>query len=123
MTSNKPHLNPVEQQALSEFTDSLGHQFGNLLKLVVLFGSKARGDSTSDSDIDVLIVVDSEDWQLRKQINYLAVDICLKYDYQFEISPRVWSTSHFKKMKTMQTQFYQNIQRDGINLWQPALVV
>ncbi|MFM6024422.1 MAG: nucleotidyltransferase domain-containing protein, partial [Dolichospermum sp.] len=30
--------------------------YGNNLKQVILFGSYARGDFTSDSDIDILIV-------------------------------------------------------------------
>jgi len=38
-----------------------------------------------------LVVVDSDDWWVHKQIRYLAADTCLKYD--LNLSPRVWSTS------------------------------
>lgn len=34
--------------------------FGDHLRAVILFGSKARGDSTSESDTDFLFVVDNE---------------------------------------------------------------
>lgn len=114
--TNLEYLHPIEQQALAEFVHELQKQFDGLVRSVLLFGSKARGDSTPDSDLDILIVVDSDDWQLHKQICYLAVDICLKYDYKLDLSPRIWGKSHFREMKELQTSLYRNIQRDGIDL-------
>ncbi len=113
------HLLPFEQQALVEFTETIQTQFGHLIQLVLLFGSKARGDDTKDSDIDLLIVVDSDDWQIHKQISYTAVDICLKYNYELDISPRIWSVAHFEKMKAMNASIYQHICQDGITLFEP----
>jgi predicted nucleotidyltransferase len=81
---------------------------------VVLFGSKARGESKPDSDLDVLVVVDSDDWREHKQIRYLAADISLRYDV--DLSPRVWSVSHRQEMEELQSLLYQNIRRDRINL-------
>ena len=115
------HLLPLEQQALAEFTQALQIQFGNFIQSILLFGSKARGDDTPDSDLDVLIVVDSDDWQLHKQISYLAVDICLKYNYELDISPRIWSVSHFREMEAMNASVYQNICQDGVSLLEPDL--
>jgi hypothetical protein len=62
----------------------------------------------------VLVVVDSDDWRVHKQIRYLAAAICLKYE--LTLSPRVWSTSHRREMEAISSLLYQNIQRDGINL-------
>jgi predicted nucleotidyltransferase len=112
--SDLKHLQPTEQQALDEFIRLIQKQFSDLVQLVLLFGSKARGDDTLDSDLDVLVVVDSDDWRLHKQIRYLAADVCLKYD--LNLSPRVWSVSHLQKMKEIEASLYRNIQRDGINL-------
>jgi predicted nucleotidyltransferase len=108
------HLQPSEQQALNEFVQLIREQFNDLVQLVLLFGSKARGDNTLDSDLDVLVVVDSDDWRLHKQIRYLAADVCLKYD--LNLSPRVWSVSHLREMEEIEASLYCNIQRDGINL-------
>ncbi len=115
------HLSPIEQQALQNFVQLLQEQFDDLIRLVILFGSKARGDSSPDSDLDLLVVVDSDDWRQHKQIRYLAVDICLKYDYTLDISPRIWSVSHLREIEALQTSLYRNIQRDGINLFKHAL--
>lgn len=108
------HLTSQEQQAVLEFVRWLKEQFGDLVRSAWLFGSKARGDSAPDSDIDVLVVVGSEDWRIHKQVRYLAADICLMYG--LNLSPRVWSDAHLWEMQELQTLLYQNIRRDGINL-------
>jgi predicted nucleotidyltransferase len=108
------HLTPTEQQAVLEFVHLLQERFNGRVRSALLFGSKARGEGSPDSDLDVLVVIDSDDWRVHKQIRYLAADICLKYD--LNLSPRVWSTSHRREMEELQTLLYQNIRRDGVNL-------
>lgn len=115
--SNEPaleHLDPTEKRALVEFVRRLRERFDGGLRTALLFGSKARGTGTQGSDLDVLVVVNSDDWQVHKQIRYLAADICLEYNLQ--LSPRVWGPAHQKEMEQLQSQLYQNILRDGISL-------
>ncbi len=114
--TNLMHLQPIERQALLELAQKLQEQFNHLILSVLLFGSKARGDSGPDSDLDVLIVVDSDDWQLHKQICYLAADVGLKYN--LNLSPRIWSVSHLREMEEMEASLYQNIRRDGVSLFE-----
>jgi predicted nucleotidyltransferase len=112
--SNLEHLNPTERQALAAFIRRLRERFDGGLQSAQLFGSRARGEGSPGSDLDVLVVVDSEDWRVHKEIRYLAADICLEYG--LELSPRVWSTSHLQEMEQLQGHLYLNIQRDGISL-------
>lgn len=58
---NLKHLTLAEQQALTEFRRELLDRFNGLIQTIVLFGSKARGDDTVDSDIDLLVVVRTDD--------------------------------------------------------------
>jgi predicted nucleotidyltransferase len=107
-------LNPKEREAILEFVRLLEEQFGDLVSSVALFGSKARGESTPDSDIDVLVVVNSDDWRMHKQVRYLAADVCL--EYELNLSPRVWSVSHHREMAAIDSLLHRTIQREGINL-------
>jgi len=50
-------LTAVEKAALDEYHTRLVPQFPKQVLRLVLFGSKARGDAKSDSDIDVLVIV------------------------------------------------------------------
>jgi len=47
---------PYEKQILETFANLVRKKVS--LNSIVLFGSRARGDSESDSDMDVLVVVD-----------------------------------------------------------------
>jgi len=113
------HLSPTERKAILEFVQLLKEQFNGRIRSALLFGSKARGEGSPDSDLDVLVVVDSDDWRVHKQIRHLAADICLKYG--LNLSPRVWSTSHHREVEELQPLLYQNICRDSINLLGPPL--
>ena len=44
------------QNILKLFQEQVQYLYGNNLKQIILFGSYARGNFTSDSDIDILIV-------------------------------------------------------------------
>lgn len=108
------HLNPTEQRALAEFVMHLRNRFDGGLRSAWLFGSKARGEGSSRSDLDVLVVVDSNDWRVHKEIRYLAADICFKYG--LDLSPRVWSTDHLREMEQLGAHLIQNIQAEAIRL-------
>lgn len=116
--ANLEHLAPTEQRALLEFVQLVRERFNGLVRSALLFGSKARGEGSVDSDLDVLVVVDSDDWRLHKQIRYLVGDMYLKYG--LNLSPRVWSVSHHREVEELQILLYQNIHRDGINLLEIA---
>ncbi|NOQ25833.1 MAG: nucleotidyltransferase domain-containing protein [Bacteroidales bacterium] len=52
----------------------------NLIDLV-LFGSQLSGNSSDNSDYDILIVVkDKTDWKLERQISDICYEIDLRYN-------------------------------------------
>ena len=48
---------PEERKWLEELRDTIHEQHQDSVNQVTLFGSKARGDWHSESDIDVLIII------------------------------------------------------------------
>lgn len=73
-------LTSEEKNALSEFSALLRQRLGDVIKEIILFGSKARGDGEHDSDIDVLIVLTRVSWEIKKTISELAAQENLKYN-------------------------------------------
>ncbi len=67
--------------ALQELAAGLHAAYGERLKDLVLYGSRARGDAEWDSDVDVLVVLDRcEDfWAEFDRISDLAGDLFLKH--------------------------------------------
>lgn len=71
---------------LKELKISLEKQYSNSVKDVILFGSQAHGDSTKNSDYDILVVL-SKDYTARdeNQIYDICYDINLKYNIIIDV--------------------------------------
>jgi predicted nucleotidyltransferase len=82
---------------------------------IILFGSHARGQNSKHSDIDILILVDSDKitYSDEQRIKYPI------YDLEFEtgkvISPVIFSRNDWESRHII-TPFYKNIKNDGVTL-------
>lgn len=64
-----------------EIKRHLNKNLDNIVSDVVIFGSQVKGNTTEDSDYDVLIVLNTNyDRKIKKLINNLCYDFDLKYD-------------------------------------------
>jgi antitoxin ChpS len=73
----RPPLDEPAGHALAEFTRAIRRHYGNRLLGLYLFGSRARGDHSPDSDLDVAVVLadDSMDfWREKMTLADLAFD-------------------------------------------------
>jgi predicted nucleotidyltransferase len=103
-------LSQAEAQALRAFVNQLQELFSQQVLQLALFGSKARGESGPDSDVDVLVIVDREDRSLRREIIDIASDLSLEYDVL--LSPRVIGIQRWKARQNF--MLYSNIARDAL---------
>lgn len=101
-----------EKSVLKQFKASLKQTLGDRLDELMLFGSKARGDDRPDSDIDVLVIVTTDDWRICDVVYSIATDILLQTD--ISISPKVISKKLFEQLQKEDTFFLRNISRDAI---------
>lgn len=107
-------LSTNEQQAVTRFLELLRQHYPERTLQMILFGSKARGDSRPWSDIDILIVVDQDDWQLSHAISTLGARVSLEYDVL--IGPRVIAQERWEHMKQRRFGLYQNVVTEGVPL-------
>ena len=55
---------------------------GSSLRDIILFGSYARGDYDEESDIDIMVLSDIPDEEIRKwqsEINGISSDLCMEH--------------------------------------------
>ena len=107
----------VLSDLMEQYVRDIRYIYGNKLKLVILYGSYARGDYRNDSDIDIMILVDLTDEEISKKGRNLSD---LTFDYNFEnelnIMPIVKNLEHFYKWLRAYP-FYNNIMKESVKLY------
>lgn len=88
----------TEQEALQTIVGKMRETFE--VRRIVLFGSRARGNSRPDRDFDVLVEVDSDTryWERQHQayralrIRDWSLDLIVKTPVEMERSRKVWGS-------------------------------
>ena len=99
------------------------HFYGEGLKSVWLYGSRARGDHHADSDLDVLLVRDPpaglgsiethEDWMNQPFQDMLEERMS---GYSVLFSPIQINSARPEQMDTWDTMFFRSVREDGIQV-------
>ena len=108
------------QHLLDQYILQLLHIYGKHICQIILYGSYARGDYREDSDIDIMILLDLPDMDLKRysqQLAYMTFDFNM--DNDLDIKPIAKNESHFKKW-LRNYPFYANVQREGVVLYGAA---
>ena len=110
-------LTPDERAGLDAFVAHLHQRYGDDLLRVRLFGSKGRGDSHDESDLDLLVVVRMKDGAYRQYWREI-VDISaeIELEYGCVTSLIIKSESDYARMRQHQLLLARNIEQDGIDL-------
>ncbi len=66
------------RELVSQYVEVLCKIYGKHLKTVILYGSYARGDYTKDSDIDIMVLLDLSDIDIKSIVmSYLVQPMIL----------------------------------------------
>ncbi len=104
-------LTVQEQRALERFKQNTQLLLADNLLSISLFGSRARGEGTDESDLDVLIVLRNKDRALCRRIVAEALEIDLAYGVN--LAPTILSAAEYQQNKDIQTPFYRNVEQEG----------
>lgn len=102
---------------LKKYVGDLHRLYGNELRSVILYGSYARGDFRPDSDIDIMILVDSTDQEIVNKGRRLS-EMTFEYDFEYDLAimPIVKNIDHFNKWLRAYP-FYYNVKKEGVELY------
>jgi len=89
---------------------------------VILFGSYANGNPTKDSDLDVLVILDSNDFvkNFKEKIERKMPisKILLEINYQIAMDILVYSKAEFEFLKEKNNFFIKEIETSGKVLYE-----
>ena len=102
---------------LKKYVDEVKKIYGSHLQKIILYGSYARGDYTPDSDVDIMILVDMNESEIRDLRDKLCdVTFDLSFDHDILIMPIVQNTDFFYKWVCAHP-FYNNVNNEGVELY------
>ena len=105
---------PLIKKVAAEYKQSLVALYGDELSEVILFGSYARGDNHSESDIDFAVVLERSDMRPSAEIIKISpVSSRLSLKHGIMISSLPVSKD---KMEHSMQWVYQAIRKEGIRI-------
>jgi predicted nucleotidyltransferase len=119
-------------EVLDEYRRRLLAALPGQIERLILFGSYARGDARSESDVDVLVVVNWPQERLPggfyasfyndprwKTIVGIATELMLEQNVV--ISPKIFSKERFEREKN-RDPLITTVEREGIELWKQSRI-
>jgi len=103
----------IEKDITRKAVLELKSLFGERLRRVILFGSRARGDFNEESDVDIMVLADIEREKIteyRPQVVRISSDIGL--DNNIYVSIMLDSADFFFTKQDV-SDFYRNINKEG----------
>ena len=113
-SGKKPILSSQEAKVLSAIRKALSRKLAGNNFQMILYGSKARGDSDEHSDIDVAIIIDKMDRTLKGKILDIIYDMEIRYDTP--VSALVISLEDHMKLIKLERRIALDIESEGIVL-------
>ena len=108
------------QDLIEQYVEEIKKIYGSYVRQIILYGSCARGDFRPDSDVDIMILADMSDLELKayaQQLSYMTYDFNM--DHDTDIKPIAKSEAHFKN-RIVNYPFYSNIHKEGVVLYGAA---
>ncbi|MCD6569744.1 MAG: nucleotidyltransferase domain-containing protein [Deltaproteobacteria bacterium] len=107
-------LTTKEKEIIEKFKRRIEDRFPDEILKILVFGSKARGDATEKSDIDIIVVTSSDDWRKGDEIREIGYGLDEEINYKLSI--QVIPESHISYLKHNNFQFIKNIEAEGITI-------
>jgi predicted nucleotidyltransferase len=109
----KLRLRKVKQ----EISEKIQQILGEKLRKIILYGSYARGDFDEESDIDIMVLADLTDDEIRKYEKQL-IEMSSKIDLKYNVLTSIFvKNSEFFYTQVNVLPFYYNVKKDGKELY------
>ena len=105
-------LSLIENRIINIFKNKIEEKFPEEKIKILVFGSKARGDASEDSDIDIIVITKSDDRNLTREIRFIGYE--LEIENNIILSIQVLSKDYINYLRALPTQFIQNVDRGAI---------
>ncbi len=107
-------LTMKERRAVREFSKRIKASLKTQLLTMLLFGSKARGDSTDESDIDIFLLVKKNNVSVSSKVSKITADIYWEYDVI--LSPVEFSLYEQQRNLELESPFFESLYQEAMRI-------
>jgi predicted nucleotidyltransferase len=101
----------IPQKAIDQVMEQIVEKFKP--QKIILFGSYARGDFRPESDVDLLVVMDTPLKEVQQ-----AIQICQQIDYRFGLDLIVHTPKYLQQRLEMGDWFLRDVIKEGKVLYE-----
>ncbi len=105
-----------DREIISAFKRKLVKDTIENIKKLIVFGSRARGAATEESDLDMIVLVTDKTPDIEKKLEDIAYAVMWDYDFKPIISLKVFAESRFNDAADRGFSFYKHIQKEGVSV-------
>ena len=107
-------MNERDRALVIDFKRRLPSEMLRQVKRLIVFGSRARGETTEDSDLDMIALVNEKKLDIEKKLEDIAYQIMENYDFKPIISLKVFEESQFYNAINKGFSFYRHVEEEGV---------
>jgi predicted nucleotidyltransferase len=107
-------LTAEEQAWLDAYRDSLNKQHPEVVREMLIYGSKARGQAHADSDLDVLLIVKDDAAGRKSDLRWIGYLLAAKTD----VLPSIlaYTEEEWESRRRSGSTFRKAVERDGVRV-------
>ena len=107
-------LTPEEQTWVEAYRKSLDERLPGQIERLVIYGSKARGESGPDSDVDILAIIRAGDRRLKKALSFLGYDLAIGTEVVPSI--QIYTVAEWSRLAQRQSVFREAVEHEGVSV-------
>ena len=107
-------LTPDETTWLTQYRQALSERHPGAVVRMLVYGSKARGESHPDSDVDVLLVVRNDAGPLKRPLRNIGYELAATSDAVPSIL--AYTEDEWRERTNKGYPFQHAVERDGVSV-------
>jgi tRNA nucleotidyltransferase (CCA-adding enzyme) len=101
--------------AIEDYVRRVSTDLADAVVSITLYGSQARGEAGTESDIDLFVVVRRDTFALREALADIAWQV--QFEHGVIISDIIRNLGQLRRMQAHRFPYYQSIESEGVVLW------
>jgi predicted nucleotidyltransferase len=103
-----------DRRIVEDLKKQLSPEVKQRVKKLIVFGSRAAGRATEDSDLDIIALVDKKTKDIEDTLDDAAYRVMWDHDFRPIISLKVLAEAQFEEALKKGYSFYRHVEREGV---------